>query len=331
MIMPATELIYGDCMEKMSSRIPDKSVNLIICDLPYGRTKNEWDTPLDLKSLWTEYKRIIADNGVIILFADGMFMAELMQSNKKMWRYNLIWDKVLTTGFLNARRMPLRRHEEICVFYKKHATYNPQFTEGEPLHSKGVGYLTKKPTNRNYGEYIPRPDNRRGCTQKYPTSIIRFQKVHPSKAKHPTEKSIDCLRWLIRTYSNPNDVILDNCMGSGTTGIAAVWEGRNFIGIEKDWNTFKVADAGIRDAVRNLYQESNALFVPNRECLRCKYHGCEYEGNGYEDFWYHYCFGLVVNRFEKGTLEPGGNLIEGFRNKVTDCPSFVAKEGAEDE
>lgn len=331
MIIPATELICGDCMEKMPSQIPDKSVNLIICDLPYGRTKNEWDIPLDLKSLWVEYKRIIADNGVIILFADGMFMAELMQSNKKMWRYNLIWDKVLTTGFLNARRMPLRRHEEICVFYGKHATYNPQFTEGEPLHSKGIGYLTKKPTNRNYGEYIPRPDNRRGCTQKYPTSIIRFQKVHPSKAKHPTEKSIDCLRWLIRTYSNPNDVILDNCMGSGTTGIAAVLEGRNFIGIEKDWNIFKVADAGIRDTVRNLYQESNPLFVPNRECLRCKYHGCEYEDNGYEDFWYHYCFGLVVNRFENGTLELGGNLIERFRNRIADCPSFVAKEGAEDE
>ena len=331
MIIPARELIHGDCMKEMKYRIPDKSINLIICDLPYGRTKNEWDKPLNLKLLWAEYKRIIADNGVIVLFADGMFMAELMQSNKKMWKYNLVWDKVLTTGFLNARRMPLRRHEEICVFYSKHPTYNPQFTEGEPLHSKGVGYLTKKPTNRNYGDYVPRPDNRRGCTQKYPTSIIRFQKVHPSKAKHPTEKSIECLRWLIRTYSNPNDIVLDNCMGSGTTGVAAILEGRNFIGIEKDWNTFCLADMEIRKAAEEQYKKSASCITPNRECLKCKYHDCEYEDNGYEDNLYHYCFGITVNHFEQGYLESGGDFIEGFYHISDSCPSFKAKEGADDE
>lgn len=244
------DLYHADCFDVMH-KIPDKSVNLILCDLPYGMTQNQWDKPLNLDDLWVQYKRIIADNGVIALFADGMFMAELMMSNKKMWKYNLVWDKVLTSGFLNAKRMPLRRHEEICIFYNKKATYTPQFTHGSPLHGKGSAYKAKTPVNNNYGKYSVDSDKRRGCTEKYPTSILTFPKAHPSKSIYPTQKSIECLRWLIRTYSNPKDTVLDNCMGSGSTGVACVLEERNFIGVEIDENAYNLAETRIYDAYQN--------------------------------------------------------------------------------
>ena len=163
MKIPYTELWQGDCFDVMPN-IPNHSVNLILCDLPYGRTRNEWDRPLDLERLWQEYLRILAPNGCIALYADGMFLARLMLSKPKLWRYNLVWDKVLSTGFLNAKKQPLRRHEEICIFYRKPPTYNPQFTEGQPLHSKGTACLTKNPKNRNYNKYKVFGDTRVGST-----------------------------------------------------------------------------------------------------------------------------------------------------------------------
>ena len=247
MKIPYTELWQGDCFDVMPN-IPNHSVNLILCDLPSGRTRHEWDRPLDLERLWQEYLRILAPNGCIALYADGMFLARLMLSKPKLWRYNLVWDKVLSTGFLNAKKQPLRRHEEICIFYRKPPTYNPQFTEGQPLHSKGTACLTKNPKNRNYNKYKVFGDTRVGSTQKYPTSILRFQKPHPSKAVYAAEKSVECNEWLIRTYTNPGDTVLDNCMGSGTAGIAAVNTGRNFIGIEKRESTFEIASRRIHQA-----------------------------------------------------------------------------------
>lgn len=139
----------GDCLEFMKE-IPDASIDMILCDLPYGITRNKWDSVIPLEPLWLEYKRIAKPNAAIVLFADGMFEANLMLSNPKMWRYNLVWDKVLTSGFLNANRMPLRSHEEICVFYQKQPTYNPQKTLGQKNHSKGH---PKENANENYGEY----------------------------------------------------------------------------------------------------------------------------------------------------------------------------------
>ena len=133
------KLLQGDCLELMN-KIPDKSIDMILCDLPYGTTKNKWDSVLPFDKMWEQYDRIIKENGCIALFADGMFMSDLMQSNKKLWRYNLVWDKELISGFLNANRMPLRSHEEICIFYKKLPTYNPQFTDGEPLHGMGTKF-----------------------------------------------------------------------------------------------------------------------------------------------------------------------------------------------
>lgn len=232
--------IYNeDCLEGMK-KINDKSVDMICTDLPYGVTQNKSDIIIPFKPLWEQYERIIKDNGAIVLFGQGIFYIDLVNSNRKLFRYDLIWDKCLSSGFLNAKRMPLRQHEQIAIFYKKLPTYNPQFTEGKPLHSKGNSYKNKEIKNQNYGEFNTTDDTRAGSTQKYPTSIIRFQKPHPSIAKHRTEKSIELLEWLIKTYTNPGDLVLDSCAGSCTTAVAVLNTGRNYICFEKDKDIFEV-------------------------------------------------------------------------------------------
>lgn len=235
-----SRLIQGDCLNVMPS-LPDKSIDFICCDLPYGCTQNKLDITIPFESLWENYERLIKDNGCIALFGQGLFYVDLVNSNRKLFRYDLVWDKVLVSGFLNAKRMPLRRHEQIAIFYKNLPTYNPQFTVGEPLHSKGVSYKEKDLKNQNYGKFNTTDDSRSGSTEKYPTSILRFQKPHPSVCLHRTEKSIPCLEWLIKTYTNENDVVLDNCMGSGTTGVACRNLNRKFIGIELDKNYYQIA------------------------------------------------------------------------------------------
>ena len=220
--------------------IEDKSIDAIICDLPYGTTQNKYDITLPFDKLWEQYERIIKDNGAIVLFGQGLFFVDLINSNRKLFRYDLVWDKQLISGFLNANRMPLRVHENIAVFYKKLPTYNPQCTEGKPLHSKGKSYLNKEHKNENYGKFEMTDDSRAGSTQKHPKSIISFQKPHPSKAQHRTEKSIEMLEWLIKTYTNEGDVVLDNTFGSCTTGIACLNTNRKFIGIEMDDNYFSI-------------------------------------------------------------------------------------------
>ena len=234
------KLYQGDCLEKMKF-IFDKSVDMILCDLPYGVTNNKSDIIIPFEPLWKEYERIIKDNGAILLFGQGIFYVDLVNSNRKLFRYDLVWDKVLTSGFLNSERMPLRVHEQIAVFYMNLPTYNPQFTVGKPLHGKGCGYKNKEFINNNYGEFKQIDDTRKGSTEKYPKSILTFQKPHSSIALHRTEKSIKLLEYLIKTYSNENDTILDNCMGSGTTGVACKNTNRNFIGIEKDEKYFQIA------------------------------------------------------------------------------------------
>lgn len=205
---------------------------MILCDLPYGITKNKDDVRLPFPELWTQYERIIKDNGCIALFGQGLFFVDLVNSNRRLFRYDLVWDKVLVSGFLNAKRAPLRRHEQIAIFYKKQPTYNPQMHEGKPLHGKGLMFERKLPTNRNYGIFGATEDVRKGSTEKYPTSILTFPKPHPSIAQHPTQKSIECCEWLIKTYTNEGDLVLDSCMGVGTTGIACKNISRGFVGIE---------------------------------------------------------------------------------------------------
>jgi len=185
--MSKVELYNGDCLDIMN-KIPNKSIDMILCDLPYGLTNNKLDIVIPFDKLWGQYDRIIKDNGCIALFSQGLFYVDLVNSNRKLFRYDLIWDKVLTSGFLNAKRMPLRQHEQIAIFYKKLPTYNPQFSVGEPLHSKGSGYKDKQPKNQNYGHFNIMDDSRKGSTDKYPTSILKFSKPHPSIAKHRTEK-----------------------------------------------------------------------------------------------------------------------------------------------
>ena len=235
------QLYKGNCLEIMT-KIPDKSVDMICCDLPYGTTQNKLDIVIPFEPLWEQYERIIKDDGCIALFSQGLFYVDLVTSNRKLFRYDLVWDKVLVSGFLNAKRMPLRQHEQIAIFYKKLPLYNPQFTQGNPLHSKGINYLNKEIKNQNYGNFQHTDDSRKGSTEKYPTSILRFPKPHPSIAKHRTEKSIECLEWLIKTYTNEEDTVLDNCMGAGSCGIACKNTNRNFIGIELDENYFKIAE-----------------------------------------------------------------------------------------
>lgn len=241
------ELHKGDCLELMNN-IPDKSVDMILCDLPYGATKNKKDKRIDLKALWKEYRRIIKPNGCIALFAQGKFYIDLVMSNFKWFRYDLVWDKKLTSGFLNAKRMPLRRHEQVAIFYNKVPTYNPQFTKGKPLHGKGTKYKIKEQTNNNYGSFNALEDIRKGSTDKYPTSILEFAKSHPSVAKHITEKPIALLEYLIKTYTNEGETVLDNCMGSGSTGVACVNTNRNFIGIELQDDYFEIAKDRIKEA-----------------------------------------------------------------------------------
>lgn len=234
-MLEINNLYQGDCLELMKN-IEDKTVDLIVCDLPYGclNKKNpnaQWDQQIPFDKLWEQYERIIKDNGAIILFGQGMFTAQLMLSNQKLWRYNLIWKKGgRVSGFLNAKKQPLRNHEDIVVFYKQQPTYNPQMTVGKPLHGKGNGVHNFK--NSNYGDFKELPDTRKGETLKYPKSVLNFERPHP--AKHPTEKPVELLRWIIKTYSNEGELVLDNCMGYGSTIIAAIKENRSYIGMEID-------------------------------------------------------------------------------------------------
>ena len=233
--MDIDKIYNEDCLEGMK-RIPDGSVDCIICDLPYevlnkSNENAKWDTIIPLDRLWEQYNRVIKDNGAIVLFCQGMFTAQLMVSNPSMWRYNLIWKKGnRTTGFLNAKRMPLRNHEDIAVFYKKLPTYNPQKTKGAVNHSRGL--MKNEQKNQCYGNYDPTNSKGDLSGLKYPTSVIDIDKEHDGSNFHPTQKPVELISYLVKTYTNEGDLVLDNCMGSGTTAIACIKEKRHFIGFE---------------------------------------------------------------------------------------------------
>ena len=237
-------LYHGDCLEIMKD-IPDNSVDMVLCDLPYGTTHNKWDIIIPFDPLWEQYNRIAKDNTPVLLFAQGLFYVDVVNSNRENFRYDIVWDKILKSGFLNANVMPLRVHEQIAVFYRSKPIYNPQKIKGQPTHSKGTAIFQKGVKNNNYGDYTPVENIN---DMKYPSSIISFQKPHPSKSVHPTQKPVELLEYLIRTYTNEGDTVLDNTMGSGSTGVACVNTDRNFIGIEKDDNYFSIAEKRINEA-----------------------------------------------------------------------------------
>lgn len=223
-----------DCLAGMK-QIATATIDMIFVDLPYQKTQNSWDIMIPFEPMWEQFERIIKDNGAILLFGQDKFTAKLMLSNEKLHRYNIIWDKVLPSGFLNAKRQPLRSHEDICVFYKKPCIYNPQMTKGNKCHSKGkaVGKQNSDVLNNaNYGDFkVVETEG----DMKYPKSIWTFPKPHPSTAIHPTQKPLDLCRYAIRTYSNPGDTVFDCCCGSGTIPLAAVMEGRNYIGMDNGY------------------------------------------------------------------------------------------------
>lgn len=237
--------IYNeDCLEGMK-RIPDKSVDMILCDLPYGTTRNKWDSIILFEPLWAEYERIIKERGAIVLTAGQPFTTSLVMSNQKLFRYSLVWDKQRTSGSLNANRMPLRAHEDILVFYKKLPTYNPQMTRGKMMSKGGGGG-----TSSNYGDAKPvRTTN----DLYYPRSILKYKAPHNMQGKvHPTQKPVALFEYLIKTYTNEGETVLDNCMGSGTTAIAAINTNRNFIGFELDETYYNLANKRIEDRLQEV-------------------------------------------------------------------------------
>lgn len=228
------ELLHGDCLELMAG-IPDASVDLILCDLPYGTTQNKWDSIIPLDALWSEYRRIC--RGAIVLTASQPFTSALTMSRADWFRHAWVWEKSAATGHLNAKRMPMKLHEDVLVFSKAPATYNPQ---GLVPFNK----VTKRGGNGgNFG--VSGAENFQEFTN-YPRSILRFPS--DSKTVHPTQKPVALMEYLIRTYSNEGDTVMDNCMGSGTTGVACKNTGRRFIGIERDAEYFEIARKRIEGA-----------------------------------------------------------------------------------
>jgi site-specific DNA-methyltransferase (adenine-specific) len=255
-------LLHGDCLDLMGG-IQDKSIDMILCDLPYGvlnrsNPSAKWDCVIDFDRLWEQYKRITKPNAAIVLFAQGMFTAQLMMSNPKWWRYNLVWDKCRTTGFLNANRMPLRSHEDIIVFYNEMPLYNPQMIKCEPYqrsHSRGNG--KHKITQRCYGDF--KEADFVMSDYKFPKSIVAIPKGHALQY-HPTEKPVALLEYLIRTDTNEGDLVLDNTAGSMSTAIAAIGTNRKCICIEKDDNYFAIGQKRVDEKLKETINQQLKIF-----------------------------------------------------------------------
>ena len=229
----------GDSIEMMRE-IPGHSVDMVLCDPPYGTTRCKWDTIIPFEDLWKEYKRVCKKNAAIVLFSCEPFTSNLIMSNPKMFRYDLIWDKGRGTDFLNANRKPLRRHENICVFYSAAPTYNKQMIEGKP-------YICVQGKKTDlYGDYNQVITENSGT--RCPTTILQFKAEH---GYHPTQKPVPLLEWLIKSYSNEGNTILDNCMGSGSTGVACINTKRNFIGIELEQKYYDIAQQRIDEAIES--------------------------------------------------------------------------------
>ena len=295
-------VVQGDCLEVMK-KIEDKSIDMVLCDLPYGTTQNQWDEVISFgdfvsidgkrydqgeymlyafksgvpyceavsffknnkqEGLWSLYNRIIKDNGVIILTASGIFTQKMIMSNPKMFKYRLVWEKSKATNFLNAKKQPLRKYEDVCVFYKKQPTYNPQMREGES-YNKGT---RKSQLTGSYGDFAPVEVKSDG--QRYPTDIIYFKTAESEgEVYHPTQKPIELGRYLVKTYTNPGETILDNTSGSGSFLIAAMLEGRNFIGIELNEHSkkFKKEDADFIQITKDRLKEYYPFIVNKNESI----------------------------------------------------------------
>lgn len=237
-----------DCLEGMRY-LPDRSVDMILCDLPYGTTRNKWDSIIPLEPLWEQYERVIKDNGAIVLTAQTPFDKILGMSNLELLRYEWIWEKTSATGHLNAKKMPMKAHENILVFYKQAPTYNAQKTLGHmPVHA----YTKHQDDGSNYGR-TKIGISGGGSTERYPRSVLTFPTDKQKLSLHPTQKPVALFQYFIRTYTNPGELILDNCIGSGTTGEASLLEKRNFIGFEKEADQCDIANRRIENMSHTLF------------------------------------------------------------------------------
>lgn len=238
-------LMLGDCLERMKE-IPDGSVDMILCDLPYGTTYAKWDKTLPMDALWKEYARVTKLGSAIVLHAAQPFTSFLICSKPEWYRTEWVWDKENATNFANANKHPLKQHEGIIVFGVTPTVYYPQKVKGQPNHKQGSSTVNESET-RLIKQRVD--DDLSGM--KFPKSILRFPKHSSQCGLHPTQKPVDLAEYLVRTYSCEGQTVLDNCMGSGTTGVACVNTNRNFIGIEKDENYFNIASARINTVKEN--------------------------------------------------------------------------------
>ena len=230
------ELYNGDCLDVMKD-IKDKSIDMILCDLPYGTTKCKWDTVIPFEPLWQQYERIIKDNGAIVLFGSQPFTSALIMSNPKRFKHDWIWHKSRSGSAITAKYRPLKLHEDILVFCKKSPNYNPQMIEGKPYYRKSSN---NKKNEHGFGVNASMETINYGT--RYPITIQYFkQNWSKQQQLHPTQKPVALMEYLIKTYTNENDTVLDNCMGSGSTGVACKNTNRNFIGIELDEKYYNIA------------------------------------------------------------------------------------------
>lgn len=245
-------LFCGDCIEKMLG-LPDKSVDMILCDPPYGTTRNKWDVIIPFDLMWEQFCRVAKDNAAIVIFGSGMFTADCMRSAPKgLWRYNLIWQKTSPTGFYNAKKMPLRSHDVLMVFYKHLPTYNPQMTHGHERKVSLASHKRNSKASTNYGLATPTSYD---STDRYPKSVWTFKTDKQKCAVHPTQKPIHLCEEIILTYTNEGDTVLDPTFGSGSTGVACANTQRKFIGIEKGIIEYAIGARRIEDAFYcNLHQ-----------------------------------------------------------------------------
>lgn len=241
------QLINGDCLEVMKD-IPDKSIDMILCDLPYGTTACKWDTVIPFEPLWEQYKRIIKDNGAIILTASQPFTSALVMSNPKMFKYEWIWEKSNPSNIALANKQPMKYHENVCVFYKKQPIYNKQMIPRESnrisdSHKSNYVFTNRGSEQTSLGQ-ISVDSRKYDAKWKNPSSVLKVNSLRPNskeKVNHPTQKPVALLEHLIKTYTNEGETVLDNAMGSGSTGVACINTNRNFIGIELDEDYFNIA------------------------------------------------------------------------------------------
>ncbi|PCH51273.1 MAG: site-specific DNA-methyltransferase [Hyphomicrobiales bacterium] len=257
------EIYQGDCL-KVMSKIEDQSVDLILCDLPYGTTQNKWDSVIPLEKLWAEYRRIIKPRGVIALTSQGIFTAKLILSNEAWFKYKFVWVKSKSTNFLNARRQPLRQHEDICIFYGKQPNYRPVMWKGE-AYNKGT---RKAQYTGSYGDFKPVVVKSDG--DRFPTDTLYCKTAESEaggKVWHPTQKPVALGRYLIRMFTQEGDVVLDNAFGSGSFLVAAAIENRQFIGIEKneEVHLFKKEKIDYIDVIKERLAEVEATKASNKE------------------------------------------------------------------